>query len=196
LKVSGFNIESAGFFPLFRPKKKEAVMDPQSEIHEQVLDNPVAASTPVVAESPAGAPEDPIAQGLLLARQTMEDKITAIDQEVKRLNAVKDGYLSMLHQEAGRASGISSTNGKRRGRKPKAAGVAVASTTPRKAPDKKSVRGLILDYMENARKATTAEIRQYLDDLGRSTNPGVELGRLVKKGLIKHAERGSYAITK
>ncbi len=58
----------------------------------------------------------------------------------------------------------------------------------------KPVRQVILEYLEKHREARTSEIKKHLEGLGRSTNPGVELSRMVKDGSIVNVERGVYTM--
>jgi hypothetical protein len=60
----------------------------------------------------------------------------------------------------------------------------------------KPIRVLILDYLEKHRSARTSEIRTYLQAQGRTTNPGVELSRMVKDKSIINKERGMYTLGK
>lgn len=58
----------------------------------------------------------------------------------------------------------------------------------------KSVRALILEYLHRHGEARTSDIRQMLRDMGRDTNPGVELSRMVKDKSIVNADRGLYIL--
>ena len=60
----------------------------------------------------------------------------------------------------------------------------------------KSVRLLITELLEKKRAATTKEIKEFLQSQGKTTNPGVELTRMVKSGAIVNKQRGHYAIGK
>lgn len=60
----------------------------------------------------------------------------------------------------------------------------------------KPIRVLILEYLEKHRSARTSEIRHYLQSQGRTTNPGVELSRMVKDKSIINKERGMYVLGK
>ena len=57
-----------------------------------------------------------------------------------------------------------------------------------------SVRALITDYLEKHRQAKTSEIRSFLQNQGKMTNPGVELYRMVRDGSIVNKERGVYKL--
>lgn len=59
-------------------------------------------------------------------------------------------------------------------------------------PREGTTRALILEFLESTGKATTSELKTYLEDKGKG-NPGVELSRMVKDGVITHAGRGQYA---
>jgi hypothetical protein len=68
-------------------------------------------------------------------------------------------------------------------------------------PQKKSraekgstVPALIFSYLEGHGPARTRDIRKFLLSKGKKTNPGVALGRMVKSGDLKHAERGTYQL--
>jgi hypothetical protein len=71
-----------------------------------------------------------------------------------------------------------------------------AKTRPSSNGKDKSIRVLILEYLEKHRSAKTHEIRAFLQSQGRTTNPGVELTRMVKSGAIINKERGLYTIGK
>lgn len=58
----------------------------------------------------------------------------------------------------------------------------------------KSIKTLIMEFLGEHRQARTSEIREYLQGIGRATNPGVELSRLVKNGDIVNKERGLYTL--
>lgn len=179
--------------------------------HELAQNAPVAtplADAPAVA---SGEPENPVAKKLFLAVQEVEGEIKKIDhaiekvlaekeQEIAKLQSQKKELLHLLHQHGKSAPAkkapdspkpvAAHVNGKKR------KGPPPGSPSRKAAPGEKTIPELIMEYMENNRKASTSEIRTYLDDLGRSTNPGVELGRLVKKNKIKLVERGNYHLAK
>jgi hypothetical protein len=170
---------------------------------------PVADLPAAVAEN---LPENPVAKRLFLAVQEVEGEITKIDQTIARVTAEKDQEVAKLqsHKEelfnllrqygginrhhAAAPKKVSPKSVAVAGKKRK--GPPPGSPSRKAPPGEKTIPELILEYMENNRKATTGEIRNYLDDLGRSTNPGVELGRLVKKNKIKLVERGNYQLAK
>jgi len=58
----------------------------------------------------------------------------------------------------------------------------------------KSVRALILEYLHKNGEARTSDIRAMLRNMGRDTNPGVELSRMVKDKSIVNADRGLYVL--
>lgn len=65
-----------------------------------------------------------------------------------------------------------------------------------KASKKEStVPQLIREFLEKNGPARSREIRKFLLGLGRNTNPGVALGRLVAEGAIKNIERGVYSLS-
>jgi len=182
--------------------------------HELPHAAPVAtpvADAPAVAEN---LPENSVAKRLFLAVQEVEGEITKIDQSIERVTAEKDQEVAklqsqkeelfqLLRQYGGTTNGHHAPASKKASPKPSTApsgkkrkGPAPGSPSRKAPPGEKTIPELIMEYMENNRKATTSEIRQYLDDLGRSTNPGVELGRLVKKNKIKLVERGNYQLAK
>lgn len=80
-----------------------------------------------------------------------------------------------------------------KGRKPAA---KVPTKTRQISSKGKPIRVLILDYLEKNRSARTSEIRAYLQSHGRTTNPGVELSRMVKDKSIINKERGMYILGK
>jgi hypothetical protein len=57
-----------------------------------------------------------------------------------------------------------------------------------------TVPQLIREFLEKNGPARPREIRKFLLGLGRNTNPGVALGRLVAEGAIKNTERGVYTL--
>lgn len=58
-----------------------------------------------------------------------------------------------------------------------------------------SIPDLILTFLEKHGPARSKDIRKFLLAHGRTTNPGVSLGRMVKKGDIKNVERGLYQLS-
>lgn len=58
----------------------------------------------------------------------------------------------------------------------------------------RTVSQLIREYLEINGSTRAREIRKYLLSQGRTTNPGVALGRLVAEGTIKNTERGVYKL--
>lgn len=67
--------------------------------------------------------------------------------------------------------------------------------TPAFAKKELTVPQLIREFLEKNGPARPREIRKFLLGLGRTTNPGVALGRLVADGAIKNTERGIYALS-
>lgn len=57
-----------------------------------------------------------------------------------------------------------------------------------------TVPDLIRTFLEKNGEARTKDIRKFLLAHGRKTSPGVALGRMVKNGSLKHADRGIYKI--
>lgn len=57
-----------------------------------------------------------------------------------------------------------------------------------------TVPQLIRAYLEKNGASRTKDIRKYLLDKGKKTNPGVALSRMVKDGVIANVERGLYKI--
>jgi len=57
-----------------------------------------------------------------------------------------------------------------------------------------TVPDLIRDYLDKNGPQRTRDIRKFLLQHGKKTNPGVALSRMVKSGDLKHAERGVYKI--
>ena len=56
---------------------------------------------------------------------------------------------------------------------------------------------LIVTFLhKRSAPASTNEIKSHLESRGNSTNPSVELSRLVKKGVVYRPERGLYAVHK
>jgi sugar-specific transcriptional regulator TrmB len=58
-----------------------------------------------------------------------------------------------------------------------------------------TIPDLILQYLGEHKQAKSSEIRKFLIEHGRKSNPGVALGRLVKNGSIKNVERGIYSLS-
>lgn len=153
-------------------------------------------------------PENSIAKKLFQAVQEVEEEVKKIEQEVARLNFQKTELLGLLRYSGKPTQAtnvhvpkhVADKKQKQKEALPvvvkKRKGPAPGSISRRASPGEKTIPELIMEYMENNRKATAKEIRIYLDDLGRSTNPGVELGRLVKKNKIMLVDRGNYQLAK
>lgn len=169
---------------------------------------------PADATAVENLPENPVAKRLFLAVQEVNLEIKKIDQAIERVttekeqeivkfNSQKEELFQLLRQYGGSNGSTHAPAPKKLSPKPvvsangkKRKGPAPGSPSRKAPPGEKTIPELIMEYMDANRKATTSEIRNYLDDLGRSTNPGVELGRLVKKNKIKLVDRGNYQLAK
>lgn len=58
-----------------------------------------------------------------------------------------------------------------------------------------TVSQLIRTFLESNGPARPRDIRRFLLNQGRTTNPGVALGRLVAEGVLKNTERGVYSVS-
>lgn len=58
-----------------------------------------------------------------------------------------------------------------------------------------TVSQLIRTFLEHNGPARPRDIRRFLLNQGRTTNPGVALGRLVAEGVLKNTERGVYSVS-
>ena len=59
-----------------------------------------------------------------------------------------------------------------------------------------SIPELINSFLGKRGPARSKDIRNFLLSIGRKTNPAVSLGRMVKKGDLKHTGRGTYELLK
>lgn len=67
-------------------------------------------------------------------------------------------------------------------------------TARTKTSKSSTVPELIRNFLEKSGPTRTKEIRKFLLQQGKRTNPGVALSRLVKSGDLKNVERGVYKI--
>jgi hypothetical protein len=58
-----------------------------------------------------------------------------------------------------------------------------------------TVSQLIRTFLESNGPARPRDIRRFLLNQGRTTNPGVALGRLVAEGVLKNTSRGVYSVS-
>lgn len=58
-----------------------------------------------------------------------------------------------------------------------------------------TVSQLIRTFLEHNGPARPRDIRRFLLNQGRTTNPGVALGRLVAEGVLKNTARGVYSVS-
>jgi hypothetical protein len=58
-----------------------------------------------------------------------------------------------------------------------------------------TVSQLIRIFLEQNGPARPRDIRKFLLNQGRTTNPGVALGRLIAEGVLKNTERGVYSVS-
>ena len=65
----------------------------------------------------------------------------------------------------------------------------------KKTDKEATVPQLIRIFLEHNGPARPREIRKFLLNQGRTTNPGVALGRLVAEGVLKNTERGVYKLS-
>jgi len=148
------------------------------------------------------APENPIASKLSGAVKEVTDEIEQCDKEIEKIDKEKEEKIEKLDkkkeeviakkeklcqqfQEAmsdmqnrfGFQPATPDPEPVKRGRKPSTEG---------------TIRDLVLSYFDKHVRGRTIHIRQFLTAKGRKTNPGVELNRLVKEGVIRNVERGFY----
>ncbi len=111
------------------------------------------------------------------AKEQIVKKALARKQELQQ--KLQD-VISRLQQEIGEKPAIS---------KPK------KNKPDKKENGKASLRSMIMLYLNNNNGVgRNSEIFKWLQDKGRFTNPGTELGRMMKDGAIVKRKRGIYAI--
>lgn len=144
--------------------------------------------------------QNPVAEKLTSAVQEVMSEIEGCDVAINKLKdectqkvtelEAKKGSLQQKMQQA-----ISEIQARFSITKP-------TTTIKRKPPAAKeeatagngTIPDLILRYLQDHKQAKSSEIRQFLLNQGRKSNPGVALGRLVAAKTIKNVERGIYAL--
>jgi hypothetical protein len=155
-----------------------------------------------------------VTDSLLDAVKSITDEIEECDSIIERAEARKEELQSHLRDTMDKVqdavakvqeqfAGVLNGNGHQPARKPQAkpqqsrqqqqsSGGGNRGGVNRYG--QKSVRALILEYINKHGEARTSDIRAMLRSMGRDTNPGVELSRMVKDGSIKNADRGLYVL--
>ncbi len=151
-----------------------------------------------VEETAEGTQDEGSVKDLLgEAFKKVTDEIEFCDEQIEKYESKKaelQAQIQTAMQE------LQSQFGKKvsapRGRPPQKASRGSTNGEPRNTGrgGTKSTRALITEYLEDVGQATTAEIRTFLEDSGKETNPGVELSRMVKDKSIRNITRGVYAI--
>jgi len=77
----------------------------------------------------------------------------------------------------------------------KQCGIEPQKSTPIVTKKEATVSQLIRTFLESNGPARPRDIRRFLLNQGRTTNPGVALGRLVAEGVLKNTERGVYSVS-
>lgn len=143
-----------------------------------------------------------ISEKILSAVQEVTAEIEQCDNTIEQAEARKTELQAELQQAMSNLQkqfgfmGTTTNGHKPVSKKPVHRNKRQSSRQLRKGRDghDKSIRQLILEYLQDNRTARTSEIRDYLESVGRPTNPGVELSRMVKDGSIVNRERGVYVI--
>jgi hypothetical protein len=187
-------------------QEDEEVRDQETENQEDEQEEEEGADEAVVSvtDSLLGAVKsitDEIEECDLVIERAKEEYETVVEQTEAR----KEELQTKLRETIGRvqdavakqfAGVLGNGASRRQTQKPKASGGGGGSRGGVNRHGQKSVRALILEYLHRHGEARTSDIRQMLRNLGRDTNPGVELSRMVKDKSIINAERGLYVLPK
>lgn len=60
----------------------------------------------------------------------------------------------------------------------------------------KTVKDLIVEYLEKHGEAKAADVKTWLEKFGRTSHPNIELSKMVADGTIERVERGLYQLKK
>jgi len=154
------------------------------------------------------APENPITLKLSGAVKEVTDEIEQCDKKIEKIDKDREEYnekmdkkkeefltkkeeLCQQFQEA-----VSDMQSRFGGFQPAAPETVKSKRGRKPSTDGSTIKDLILGYIQQKGQARTIHIKQFLAAKGRKTNPGVELSRLVKEGVIRNVERGLYAMAK
>lgn len=192
-----------------RKSMEEEAQEVEEEETAQKDDAPAAVATPKEEEEE----ENQVSLRLFGAAKEVTDEIEECDKIIEKaesdykakLEVIESEHSAVVEQAEARREELKTQFQTALNKMQSAFGLtpnqtrrAPVARQPQKRSSNggKSIRLLITEYLEKHRSARTSEIRSFLQSEGRTTNPGVELSRMVKDGSIINKERGMYTLGK
>lgn len=182
-----------------KPLQSEVDMSATQERDERRVESQTVVTQQVAAQSTEDSAVASVTDSLTNAIKSLTGEIEECDSTIEKAEArkqelqtqLKDTMLNIekaVKRVQAQYSGVLSQD------RPRASQPPQQGRGGTNRHGQKSVRALILDFLDRKGEAKTSEIKQMLRDQGRESNPGVELSRMVKDRSVINRERGVYVL--